>query len=216
MFHGPRGLGREVVKATDAGKALRRLVAYFRPFWGLLAGAAVLVVATALLRMLGPYLTGVAVDQFIAPGDQRRPVWLEWMLSPGASRTTGLTTTMVMLLVTYLLDWAVTAGQFYLMTLAGQRVLLHMRTQIFERIQVLSLRFFDQHEAGDLMSRLVNDTQVINQVFSGGIVRLASMSLALVGIPVWMLVLNWQLALASFAVLPVVVLATTVFSRRAR
>jgi ATP-binding cassette subfamily B protein/subfamily B ATP-binding cassette protein MsbA len=124
--------------------------------------------------------------------------------------------TMLLLLSTYLLNWASMASQFYLMMLAGQRVLFHMRTQIFERIQSHSLPFFDRREAGDLMSRLVNDTEVINQVFSGGIVRLASMGLTLLGIVILMLGLNWRLALASFAVLPAMVLTTTAFSRWAR
>ena len=234
MFGGRhmRGLTQETAKPVEVGKALRRLMEYFRPFWGLLAVVAALIVVSTALRLAAPYLTGVAIDQFITPGDQPRPAWLEWLLSalpprvlvavspaegpPDVSRATGLTTTMLLLLGTYLLNWAATAGQFYLMTLAGQRVLLHMRTQIFERIQTLSLKFFDQHEAGDLMSRLVNDTQVINQIFGGGVVRLASMSLSLVGIVVSMLGLNYRLALASFTVLPVMILATTIFSRRAR
>ena len=226
MFGGRhmRGLSQEAVKPTQVGKTLRRLLGYFRPFWGLLAVVAVLVVASTLLRLAAPYLTGVAVDQFIAPGDAPRPAWLEWLLvrvgpvagPEGIDRVAGLNVTMVVLLGVYVLNWAATAGQFYLMMLAGQRVLLHMRTQIFERIQTLSLTFFDQHEAGDLMSRLVNDTQVINQIFSGGVVRLASMSLSLIGIVFSMVSLNWRLALASFAVLPVMVLTTTVFSRRTR
>ena len=218
MFGGGhmRGLAQEAAKPTQVGRTLRRLLGYFRPFWGLLLAVAVLVVVSTLLRLAAPYLTGVAVDQFIAPGDKPFPVWLTWILAPDASRPDGLTVTMLVLLGTYLLNWAATAGQFYLMTLVGQRVLLHMRTQIFERIQALSLAFFDRHEAGDLMSRLVNDTQVINQVFGGGVVRLASMSLSLIGIVVSMLGLNWRLALASFAVLPVMVLTTTVFARRAR
>jgi len=226
MFGGRhmRGLTQETAKPVAVSKALRRLLGYFRPFWNLLAAVAVLVVVSTLLRLAAPYLIGVAVDQFIVPGDQPRPAWLGWLLlvpSPVAgpqdvSRATGLTVTMLLLLGTYLLNWVATAGQFYLMALAGQRVLLHMRTQIFERIQTLSLTFFDRHEAGDLMSRLVNDTQVINQVFSGGVVRLASMSLSLIGIIVSMLSLNWRLALVSFTVLPVMFLTTTVFSRRAR
>jgi ATP-binding cassette subfamily B multidrug efflux pump len=218
MFGGRRfhGLTQETAKPAQVGQTLRRLLAYFRPFRGLLAAVAVLVIISTGLRLAAPYLTGVAVDQFIVPGGQPRPAWLEWLLPQDVSRPAGLTVTMLVLLGTYLLNWAATAGQFYLMTLAGQRVLLHMRTRIFERIQALSLAFFDQQEAGDLMSRLVNDTQVINQVFSGGVVRLASMGLSLVGIVVSMLGLNWRLALASFAVLPVMVLATTVFSQRAR
>jgi len=228
MFGGRhmRGLTQETAKPVEVGKAMRRLLEYFRPLWGLLTVVVVLVVVSTLLRLAAPYLTGVAVDQFIAPpaDGQPRPALLEWLLlilSPvkgpqDVSQATGLTVTMLLLLGTYLLNWAATAGQFYLMTLAGQRVLLHMRTQIFEHIQILSLKFFDQHEAGDLMSRLVNDTQVINQVFSGGVVRLASMSLSLVGIVFSMFALNWRLALASFTILPVMLLTTTVFSRRAR
>lgn len=211
-----RGLTQEATKPTEMGRTLRRLLAYFRPFRGLLVEAVALIVVSTLLRLAAPYLIGVAVDQFIAPGDQPRPAWLEWLLPQEVSRRTGLTVTMLLLLGTSLLNWATTAGQFYLMTLAGQRVLLQQRRQIFERIQTLSLKFFDRREAGDLMSRLVNDTQVINQVFSGGVVRLASMSLSLVGIIFFMLGLNWRLALVSFTVLPVMVLTTTVFSRWAR
>jgi ATP-binding cassette subfamily B multidrug efflux pump len=216
MFGGHRGLAREVTKPTDVGKTLRRLLQYFRPFWGLLVAAGVLVIVSTALQLAAPYLTGIAVDQFIASGDQPRPVWLAWLLPQDTDRTSGLTVTMLLLLGTYLLNWAATASQFYLMTLAGQRVLLHMRTQIFERIQALSLKFFDQQEAGDLMSRLVNDTQVINQVFSFGITRLASMGLSLIGIVFAMFSLSWQLALASLTVLPVMILATTVFSRQTR
>jgi ATP-binding cassette subfamily B multidrug efflux pump len=216
MFGGHRGLAREITKPANVGKTLRRLLRYFRPFWGLLAAAGVLVIVSTVLQLAAPYLTGIAVDQFIAPGDQPRPAWLAGLLPQDTNRTSGLTVTMLLLLGTYLLNWAATAGQFYLMTLAGQRVLLHMRTQIFERIQALSLKFFDQQEAGDLMSRLVNDTQVINQAFSIGITRLASMGLSLIGIVFAMFSLSWQLALASLTVLPVMILATTVFSRQTR
>lgn len=218
MFRGRhmRGLAQEAAKPTEVGKTLRRLLTYFRPFRVLLLAVAALIVVSTMLRLAAPYLIGVAVDQFISPSGQPGPGWLARLLRGDVSRSAGLTATMLLLLGTYLLNWAATAAQFYLMTLAGQRVLLHMRTQIFERIQALSLKFFDQHEAGDLMSRLVNDTQVINQVFSGGIIRLASMSLSLFGIMASMLGLNWRLALVSFTVLPVMFLTTTVFSRRAR
>ncbi|MBE9508404.1 MAG: ABC transporter ATP-binding protein, partial [Chloroflexi bacterium] len=185
-------------------------------FRRLLLAALLLILTSTAMQVIAPYLVNVAIDQFIAPTGEPRPVWLESVLPQDISRTAGLTLTMLLLLGSYLLNWATTAGQFYLMTLVGQRVLLRMRTQIFERIQTLSLSFFDRHEAGDLMSRLVNDTGVINQVFSFGIVRVSSMSLRLVGIIVVMLILNWQLALASFTVLPVMILTTAIFSRRAR
>ena len=216
MFGGRHFMAQETSKATDTGKTLRRLLRYFRPYWGMLAIAGVLVVVTTVLRLATPYLIGVAVDQFIAPEGNPRPTWLGWILPGDVSRTTGLTATMVVLLGTHLLNFAGTASQFYLMTVVGQRVLYRMRTEILQRILFLSLRFFDQHEAGDLMSRLVNDTEVINQVLTGGIMRLASTSLALIGYPVMMLLLNWRLALVSLTVLPAMIVATSVFSKRAR
>jgi len=215
MFRGHR-MGREKVTAKDSVQALRRLMRYFRPYAGLLALVGVLLVLNALFQVLWPYLRGVAVDQFIAPEGTGRPGWLNLILAPDASPIVGLTWVMLLWLGTLFLTWATTAAQFFLMTLVGQKVLLQMRTQILARIHSLSLKFFDENEAGDLMSRLVNDTDVVNQVFSGSITRLLSLSLTLVGYIFTMISFKWDLALVSFAVLPVMVLATTVFAKRAR
>jgi ABC-type multidrug transport system fused ATPase/permease subunit len=178
------------------------------------------------MQLVEPYLREIALDQFIIPGmsgiaGPPRPAWLERIAPTGtetdqAVALTGLTRVMLVLLTSFLLSWLSTSGMFYLMTIAGQKVLLTMRTQILERIQSLSLKFFDEREAGDLMSRLVNDTQVVNEVFSGSIMRLLSMSLTLLGIAVTMVVRNWVLALAGLAVLPVMVIATSAFAKRAR
>jgi len=219
MFRRHHGLTQDVTQATDTGKAVRRLLTYFQPFRRQLAVVGILIVLSTLLQLAGPYLTGIAVDSFISPGERSAPAWLARlfeMLGTTATQTSGLTTLMILLLAIYLLDWVANAGQFYLMMTVGQRVLLTMRTHIFERIQELSLSFFDRHEAGDLMSRLVNDTGTINRVFSWGLTRMASLSLSLTGILITMLRLNWQLALASFTMLPVMVVATTFFSHRAR
>ena len=204
MFHGPGGGfqrlgGIEGSQAHDTRRTLRRLSIYLRPFWGQLALVMVLIATTALLQLASPYLIGRAVDQFIVVGD--RP---------------GLTRTVLLLLAVYLVDWVTMGRSFYLMSAIGQRILLRMRTQIFERIQSLSLSFFDQHEAGDLMSRLVNDVQVIAQVFNVGIVQLLGNVLLLVGIVMAMLGLNARLALASFTVLPAMFVIAFVFSQRAR
>lgn len=200
-FHGPGGGFRQMAglreeKAHDTGQVLRRLLGYFGASWLWLAVVFVLVVFSTLMQLAGPYLLGVAVDQFITRGDR-----------------IGLVRTMLLLLATYLLNWGATAGQFYLMTLVGQRVLYTMRIQIFQRIQTLSLAFFDQHEAGDLMSRLVNDVDVINQALNVGLVRLSGDVLTLIGIVIAMVSLNARLALASFTVLPFMLLTTTIFSR---
>ena len=213
--HG-RGLAQEKERADDAVGTLRRLLRYFRPYtWALLL-VGVLLVLGSLVEVSGPYLLQVAVDQFIVPQGTPPPWWLAWLIPSGISPMPGLARLVLFILSLYVLRWLTMSSQFLTMNIVGQKVLLKMRTEILERIHGLSLKFFDEREAGDLMSRLVNDTQVINQVFSGGIVRLLSVSLSLFGIVVAMLSLRWDLALASFAILPVMILATSVFAKRAR
>jgi len=222
MFHGrARGLAREKEKATDVAGTFRRLLGYFKPYWPLLLLAGILLILNTSTQLAEPLLREIAVDHFIVPGSTGeapppRPAWLAAVAPPQLSALAGLTRVMLVLLGSFLLSWVTTSGMSYAMTVAGQKVLLTMRTKILERIQSLSLKFFDEREAGDLMSRLVNDTQVVNDVFSQSIVRLLSMSLTIFGIAVTMLLRNWLLALAGLAVLPVMLLATSLFAKRAR
>ncbi len=206
--HGPqRALRQEVERASDVRGTLIRLLAYLRPFLGHLLLVGLLVLVSTVLTVLAPYLIGQAVD-------------LLWSFFSGeiqAGPALGsLHRTMLLLLGAYLGGWATDLGSFYFMVTVGQSVLYELRAHIFAKIQALSLSFFDQHEAGDLMSRLTNDTDVINRVLSMGLTRLVSSALTLVGILIAMLLLNWRLALVSFAVLPVMVLTTLFFSERAR
>lgn len=209
MIHGGpwRAMREEVEKASDTRGTLIRLVAYLRPFRGQLLLVGLLVLVNTVLTVLAPRLIGQAVD-------------LLWNFFTGeiqAGRAMGsLNRTMVLLLGAYVGGWATNLGSFYFMVTVGQNVLYELRASIFAKIQVLSLSFFDRHEAGDLMSRLTNDTDVINRVLSMGLTRLVSSALTLAGILVAMLALNWRLALVSFTVLPVMVLTTIFFSRRAR
>jgi len=180
MFHGPMGQlrdGREE-KAQDTGDTLRRLSVYLKPYWLGLSGVGLLLVLDTLFQLAGPYLIGKAVDEFIIAGDRA-----------------GLTRTMLMLLGVYLGAWATRYGEFYGMIVIGNKVLYKLRTNIFDRVQTLSLKFFDQHEAGDLMSRLTNDVDTIGQVLNSGLVMTLSSALLIVGILVAMFSLNWQLAL---------------------
>ncbi len=186
-------------KARDVGKTLRRLGIYFKPYWKQLLFVLLLLIVGTLFQLAAPYLIGLAVDQFIVTGDRG-----------------GLARTMLLLLSVYLGSWATGYGQFYTMTIVGNQVLYSLRTRIFERIQTLSLRYFDEHEAGDLMSRVTNDVDTIAQVLNAGLVQTISSSLIIVGIVVAMLSLNWRLALVTFAILPFMIGASIVFSNRAR
>jgi ATP-binding cassette subfamily B multidrug efflux pump len=201
MLGGPMGhvrAGREE-KAQDTGKTLRRLAVYFTSYWPPLLGVAALLVLGTLLQLAAPYLIGLAIDQFIVTADRA-----------------GLTITMVLLLATYVGSWATTYGQFYGMIYVGNRVLYKLQAEIFDRIQTLSLTYFDQHEAGDLMSRLTNDVGTIAQVLNAGLVQTLGNVLLIVGILLAMFRLNWQLALATFIVLPFMFASSIIISRRAR
>jgi ATP-binding cassette subfamily B multidrug efflux pump len=208
MMHGPgRGLSREVERASDFRSTLVRLLGYLRPHAGHISIAALLVLINTGLTVAAPGLIGRAVD-------------LIWQFFNGevesAAALSGLNRTMLLLLGAYAGGWAASLGSFWVMVTVGQNVLYQLRGQIFAGIQELSLGFFDQHEAGDLMSRLTNDTDVINQVLTMGLTRMFSSAMTLVGILLAMLVLNWRLALVSFSVLPIMVLSTVFFSGRAR
>lgn len=206
----------ETPQVKDAARTLEKVWGYFDEFrWRLFLFAVLLIIGT-LAEVAGPYLIGVAVDQFVDPSGAAPPAWLAFFQPALPSRERGLTVVMLALATTYAVTWGMSVAQFRLVVRVSQAVLLRLRTEIFGQIQRLSLSFFDQHEAGDLMSRLVNDTQVINDMFGPGLVRLLRMVLGLVGIIISMVSLNWRLALASYAVLPLVVLVTWQFMRRSR
>ncbi len=206
----------EEQKAQNAGQVLRRLAPYFSPFKHRLIAIGIVLVLGTLADLAAPYLLGVAIDQFIAVPEEGMPLWLSWLVGPDVGRASGLTAVMVTLAVTYAISWLLNVVQFRLMVQVSQRVLLTMRGQILAQLHRLSLDFFDQHQAGDLMSRLTNDTQVINDMFGQGLMRILRMSLTLVGIVIAMVTLNWRLALASFAILPIILAVTAYFSRRVR
>ncbi|MFC2026320.1 ABC transporter ATP-binding protein [Chloroflexota bacterium] len=201
MLHGPmRHLrdGREE-KAQDTGDTLRRLSVYLKPYWLGLLGVFVLLILDTLFQLAGPFLIGRAVDKYIIAGDRA-----------------GLTQNMLLLLGVYLGAWATRYGEFYGMIVIGNKVLYKLRTSIFDRIQTLSLKFFDQHEAGDLMSRLTNDVDTIGQVLNSGLVMTLSSVMLIFGILIAMFSLNWQLAMVTFVVLPFMLIASIYFARRAR
>ena len=194
-----RMMGREQLRAKDTGAVLRRMMGYLKPFWLQLLAVLILIVVGTLAQLAGPYLIGLAVDKFIIGGHRA-----------------GLARTMLFLLGAYALSWVTSSGQFYLMTIVSQQLLYRLRGEVFDQLQRLSLSFYDYNEAGDLMSRLTNDTNTIGHIMNMGLMRLLGSLLTLVGIVLAMLRLNARLALASYTILPVMVIATVFFSQRAR
>jgi ATP-binding cassette subfamily B protein/subfamily B ATP-binding cassette protein MsbA len=186
-------------RAERGSAVLRRLMGYLRPYWKQLLVVLALVLVGAASQAAAPYLIGRAIDGAIGQRD-------------GAA----LDRTMLLLLVVYIVGTLATRTQIILIGAVGQRTLSRMRSEIFATVQRLSLRFFDRHPAGDLMSRLVNDTDVLNQLFSQGIIQVLGSLFGLVGILIAMLALDWRLALVSFIIIPVMLLLTNVFSQLSR
>ncbi len=194
IYGSARGTGQERIQS---GALLRRLLRYLTPFRLQLIGALVLVIISALVQAIGPALIARAIDSNILQKDYQ-----------------GLTQTMLLLLGVYIVGLMSQSGQGYLIGWVGQRFLALLRNRIFEKIQSLPLAFFDQNKAGDLMSRLVNDIQTINQLLSQGITQVIGSVFSLVGILIAMVVLSLPLAAVSFLVLPVMIWITVVFARR--
>ena len=131
-------------------------------------------------------------------------------------RTAGLVRMILLIIVLFVMGSVLTGATFFSMTWAGQHVLRSLRTEVFEQLHRLPIGYYAEHEAGDLMSRITNDTETINQAISFALVNVASGSLLLVWIAYNMLTQNLPFALLSMAVTPIMVVVTLYFSDQAR
>jgi ATP-binding cassette subfamily B protein len=176
---GPRQPGK-IERAKDARGTVRRLWGYLRRQRGALIATAALVAGTTALNVLAPYLLGRAIDGYVLPGDL-----------PGLARIS------LVMLAAHLLNSLLTWLQSYIMAGAAQRTIRDLRADLFGRLQALPLRFFDERPHGDLMSRLTNDVENVNQVLSDGVVQIVSGALSMVGVAAVMLWINPLLGAVS-------------------
>ena len=175
-----------IEKARDPRKALIRLALYLRPYAPTLAIIFVFVLCYILLGLLEPYLIGVAIDNYIS-----------------TKQAAGLARTSMLLLVVFLFDNGFQALSSWIMARISQDALKRLRRDLFVHLQTLSIKFFDRHTAGELMSRLTNDIEAVNQAVSQNAVSLFASTLSMVGILIAMFVLNPWLALAAVIVVPI-------------
>jgi ATP-binding cassette subfamily B multidrug efflux pump len=183
---GPAGRGRaRIEKARDVRGTTRRLLIYLRPHKWALVAVFILVAVSSLLDLAGPYLIGVAIDRYIVAKDV-----------DGLLRVAGL------MLGTYVVAWLSNVVQNTIMATSAQKAMRTLRRDLFEHLQTLSLRFFDRHPHGELMSRLTNDLDAVSRVLSQNVTQLFGGLLSLGGIVVMMFAINFWLALASMLVLP--------------
>ncbi len=194
-------------KADKVGQTLLRLFRYMSGMRLALFLVVGLAAVSAGAQALAPLYIAQAVDGLKA--------FVDGEVEPSVAAR-GLAIAMLLVLVLFLAGWLLNAGSRIALVAVGQRLLLRIRTQIMTKVNALSLSYFDRHKAGDLLSRLTNDTDVINRAVGMGLSRLVSSFLLLFAILIGMLALNWRLALASFALLPLMYVSTVVFSKRAR
>lgn len=201
-FHAPhvhiRSYGEVQGKAFDA-RITRRLLKYLQPYRGLMLQAVLLMIVSSGLTLLTPYLIKNAIDEHIAVGNMQ-----------------GLSVMALAILGCFILDFFVQWRQRYSLNKVGNNILRTLRDQLFRHYQVLSMSFFDQRGTGTLISRMLSDVGVINELLSQGIITMLGDVLMLVSITVVMLVINARLALLSLSVLPLMALATWLFGKRAR
>ncbi|MEZ4684013.1 MAG: ABC transporter ATP-binding protein [Caldilineaceae bacterium] len=186
-------------KAGNRQEVLMRLVRYAAPHRRAWTGAFVAMVFSAVAIAVGPYLVGYAVDHYVVTGDLRGLMWM-----------------LVLLLFVFVLQYIGFRGQFYFVGLAGQEVMATLREDIFKKIQTLSLSYFDKNDAGDLMSRLVNDVDVLNQFFGQGLTQFIGGIIRMIILGVAMFLVDWRLALATLSVVPLMILVSNYLSRLAR
>jgi ATP-binding cassette, subfamily B, multidrug efflux pump len=200
---GPRGaldsFSEKVEGQAFNPHIIRRLLIYIRPYMLQMSAAFLLMLLSSALALVIPYLVKVAIDQSIAQGD-----------------LAGLTRITLWMLAAFAALYFCAAGQRYLLSWVGQRVLADLRGELFLHLQHLSLGYHDTHIVGVTISRVIGDVAVINELLSEGLITLIGDTLLLIGIIVIMISMDTRLALITFAVLPLMVLVTQLFARRAR
>jgi ATP-binding cassette, subfamily B, multidrug efflux pump len=185
-------------KAYD-GRLMRRLLRYLRPYRWRVAAAVALLLAGAALELAGPLLTKVALDTAIPAGD-----------------TSLLLLLSAAFLGALLAGFVLEAAQTVLTTWLGQHVMRDLRTEIFGHLQRLPLPYYDRNPVGRTMTRVTSDVEVLNELFSSGVVAIFGDLFTLLLITTAMFALDWQLALLTLAVMPFVFLVAAMFRRRIR
>src|SRR3954452_17945442 len=185
-------------KAYD-GRLMRRRLRYLWPYRWQAGLALVAIITSSMLQLVPPFLMKRAIDQHIAVG-----------------RLEGIGIIAAQYLAVLLASFGLEYLQTWLMQMTGQRIMYDLRMQIYERLQRLDLRFYDRNPVGRLMTRVTSDVDVLNDLFTAGVVAIFGDVFTLAGIMIVMLAMDWRLALTSFAVLPLIVLVTQWFRRNVR
>ena len=185
-------------KAYDS-KLMKRLLGYVKPYKNYVIFAILLNMVVAALGPVRPYLTKIAVDDYIAHSDYN-----------------GLLLIGVLLFASLLLQAVIQYFLTYFTQYLGQKTLFDLRTQIFNHIQMLALKFFDRTPIGRLVTRATNDVEALGELFSSGIVMVFSDVFIILWILGFMFFMDFNLSLVTLSVLPILIYGTFLFRKKAR
>jgi ATP-binding cassette subfamily B protein len=185
-------------KAYDA-RLMRRLLTYLRPYKPRVLLALAAIISASVLQLAQPYLMKVAIDRYIARGDLQ-----------------GMNLIALGFLAVLVLSFVLEYIQTYTMQLTGQHIMFDMRMQIYGHLQRLDVSYYDRNPVGRMMTRVTTDVDVLNDMFTSGVVTVFGDVFTLVGIMAVMLTMDWRLALVAFAVLPLIGIVTQWFRRNVR
>ena len=186
-------------EARNTRETIQRLFLYARPYSAQLLLVAALVVVSTYASLAGPILLGRAIDDHIAIRD-----------------LDGIMQITITMLLVFAAGGLASIGHGLIMVGIGQRLIADVRKELFSHLQALSMAYHDRHKVGDLMSRVTNDTEAINNVLSNGLITFITNILMLGGIMVTMFFLNWQLAIGTLILLPLMVYITSLVTTRSR
>lgn len=188
---GPRGFGGPVEKAKDKKGTIKRIWRYMEKQKIAIVVSIILVIISTLLNLLVPYMIGVTIDEYIIPKDMD-----------------GTLRFLVILAIVYTAAAAFTWLQNFLMVRVSLKTIKSLRQDLYEKFQTLSLRFFDKRTHGDLMSRVTNDIESLNNALSQSVIQIISTVMMVTGVTIAMFMLNWVLAIVSLLVVPLVIITT--------
>jgi len=180
-------------------KTAQKLLSYIKPYKMLFAFTVFLLLVTAGLQILGPFIIMIAIDQYITPGQ------LE-----------GFLNIVLLFALVILLEFVIRYFQQYLTEILGQKIMYDMRMDIFDHIHRMPLSFFDRNPVGRIMTRVTTDVQTLNEMLSSGIVTLFGDIFMILGIMIIMLSINLRLSLITFSVLILLAIATFIFRSKVR
>ncbi len=185
-------------KAYDS-RLMRRLLKYLRPYRWYVGLGILLSIVVSMMEAVRPWFTKHAVDVNIAQRDYH-----------------GLLLTSLLFLSVLTVRGLIQYFNAYLTQWIGQRTIFDLRMEVFQYLQNLAVQFFDRNPIGRLITRVTNDIEVLNEMFSSGIVMVFSDVFTIIGILYFMFSMNWELALISLSVLPLLFYGTFLFRKKAR